>query len=423
MAPRALLRSLQRRLWRTGDRVPEGLAEAKAGSTPKPRRLGRGRVPIWGGAVVIKANTSLAGTRDHRRLGQLHPRRPRTRRPQDLTIVRAKLKAAGAIIVGSGSLCPDLANSDTNRSSSLPGRTGKHAYDVQFSQGARSGGVVTAVAANMAVLGNRTDTGNSITARRHQRARRECIPRAAWSALPALHRWTGSSTTPDPSRAPRPAPPSRSPSWPGEDSLNTWTLGAPLGHSARRPQGWPVPPGRRTQGSASACPPLSSPVRECRVPRHPGRSAGGAGGQAPNCRCPAPRRDPCALHAGGRCAARRWEPRSLWLTTSSATFAKGASRVSTYAYMQDGTDHFLASFGPDQYHSAAEATGIKPSGRRSSRRPSAAETTSATSAGALEQQSFDTDPDVEPPSTTRHDARCLTRRVPAETMDRLRLDV
>ena len=66
---------------------------------------------------------------------------------------------------------PDLANSDTNRSSSF-GRTG-NAYDVRFSPGGSSGGTVTAVAANMAVLGNGTDTGNSIPhAGRHQRARR-----------------------------------------------------------------------------------------------------------------------------------------------------------------------------------------------------------------------------------------------------------
>ena len=55
---------------------------------------------------------------------------------------------------------PDFANSDTNRSTSF-GRTG-NAYDVRFSPGGSSGGTVTAVAANMAVLGNGTDTGNSI---------------------------------------------------------------------------------------------------------------------------------------------------------------------------------------------------------------------------------------------------------------------
>ena len=55
---------------------------------------------------------------------------------------------------------PDFAASDTNRSSSF-GRTG-NAYDVRFSPGGSSGGTVTAVTSNMAVLGNGTDTGNSI---------------------------------------------------------------------------------------------------------------------------------------------------------------------------------------------------------------------------------------------------------------------
>ncbi|HEY1271731.1 MAG TPA: amidase, partial [Terriglobales bacterium] len=52
------------------------------------------------------------------------------------------------------------AASDTNRSTAF-GRTG-NAYDVRFSPGGSSGGTVTAVTANLAVLGNGTDTGNSI---------------------------------------------------------------------------------------------------------------------------------------------------------------------------------------------------------------------------------------------------------------------
>jgi Asp-tRNA(Asn)/Glu-tRNA(Gln) amidotransferase A subunit family amidase len=55
---------------------------------------------------------------------------------------------------------PDFAASDTNRSTAY-GRTG-NAYDVRFSPGGSSGGTVTAVTANLAVLGNGTDTGNSI---------------------------------------------------------------------------------------------------------------------------------------------------------------------------------------------------------------------------------------------------------------------
>jgi Asp-tRNA(Asn)/Glu-tRNA(Gln) amidotransferase A subunit family amidase len=78
--------------------------------------------------------------------------------PKDATIV-AKLRAAGAIILGQTNM-PDFAASDTNRSTAF-GRTG-NAYDVRFSPGGSSGGTVTAVTANFAVLGNGTDTGNSI---------------------------------------------------------------------------------------------------------------------------------------------------------------------------------------------------------------------------------------------------------------------
>src|SRR3984893_15022607 len=78
--------------------------------------------------------------------------------PKDATIV-AKLKAAGAIIIGQTNM-PDFAASDTNRSTAF-GRSG-NAYDVRFRPGGPSGGTVTAVTANFAVLGNGTDTGNSI---------------------------------------------------------------------------------------------------------------------------------------------------------------------------------------------------------------------------------------------------------------------
>ena len=135
----------------------EALAEAARQDAEAAQ--GRGaRGPLWGVPIVIKANTSIRGqvttagwegfTREGHELVA----------PQDATVV-AKFKAAGAIIVGHTNM-PDLANSDTNRSSSF-GRTG-NAYDVRFSPGGSSGGTVTAVAANMAVLGNGTDTGNSI---------------------------------------------------------------------------------------------------------------------------------------------------------------------------------------------------------------------------------------------------------------------
>ena len=116
------------------------------------------RGALWGVPIVIKANTSVAG--QITTAGWAGFARPGHEliAPRDATIV-ARLKAAGAIVVGLANM-PDLANSDTNRSTSF-GRTG-NAYDVRFSPGGSSGGVVTAVAANMAVLGNGTDTGNSI---------------------------------------------------------------------------------------------------------------------------------------------------------------------------------------------------------------------------------------------------------------------
>jgi Asp-tRNA(Asn)/Glu-tRNA(Gln) amidotransferase A subunit family amidase len=114
--------------------------------------------PLWGIPIVIKENTSVKGlvTTDGWK-GYVIPGHEFVA-PKDATIV-AKLRAAGAVILGKTNM-PDFAASDTNRSSSY-GRTG-NAYDVRFSPGGSSGGTVTAVTANMAVLGNGTDTGNSI---------------------------------------------------------------------------------------------------------------------------------------------------------------------------------------------------------------------------------------------------------------------
>ncbi len=114
--------------------------------------------PLWGVPMVIKANTSIAGqvTTDGWE-GFAIPGHELVA-PRDATIV-AKLRAAGAVLIGHSNM-PDFANSDTNRSSSY-GRTG-NAYDVRFSPGGSSGGTVTAVTANMALLGTGTDTANSI---------------------------------------------------------------------------------------------------------------------------------------------------------------------------------------------------------------------------------------------------------------------
>src|SRR4051812_10695741 len=127
-------------------------ADARAGGNSFQRG------PMWGVPVVIKANTSIQGliTTDGWK-GYKIPGHELIA-PRDATIV-AKFKAAGAVILGHTNM-PDFAASDTNRSSAF-GRTG-NAYDVRFSPGGSSGGTVTAVTANLAILGTGTDTGNSI---------------------------------------------------------------------------------------------------------------------------------------------------------------------------------------------------------------------------------------------------------------------
>jgi amidase len=127
-------------------------AEAKTGAVSTER------APLWGVPIVTKANTSVKGlvTTDGWK-GYAIPGHQLIA-PKDATIV-ARLRAAGAVIVGQTNM-PDFAASDTNRSS-VYGRTG-NAYDVRFSPGGSSGGTVTAVTSNYAVLGNGSDTGNSI---------------------------------------------------------------------------------------------------------------------------------------------------------------------------------------------------------------------------------------------------------------------
>src|SRR5579862_3311052 len=127
-------------------------AEAKAGGS------GLARGPMWGVPIVTKANTSVKGliTTDGWK-GYMIPGHELVA-PKDATIV-AKLRAAGAVIIGQTNM-PDFAASDTNRSTAY-GRTG-NAYDVRFSPGGSSGGTVTAVTSNFVLLGNGTDTGNSI---------------------------------------------------------------------------------------------------------------------------------------------------------------------------------------------------------------------------------------------------------------------
>jgi amidase len=127
-------------------------AKAKAGGP------GAKRAPLWGVPIVIKANTSVKGlVTSAGWYGYVVPGLELIA-PQDAPVV-AKLRAAGAVILGQTNM-PDFAASDTNFSTAF-GRTG-NAYNVRCSPGGSSGGTVTAVAANLCVLGTGTDTANSI---------------------------------------------------------------------------------------------------------------------------------------------------------------------------------------------------------------------------------------------------------------------
>ncbi len=114
--------------------------------------------PLWGVPVVIKANTAVKGLPDTDGWQGFALPGHEFIANKDATVV-ARLRAAGAVILGITNM-PDFAASDTNRSTAF-GRTG-NAYDVRFSPGGSSGGTVTAVTSNMAMLGTGTDTANSI---------------------------------------------------------------------------------------------------------------------------------------------------------------------------------------------------------------------------------------------------------------------
>ena len=139
--------------------IPDALATA-AREDADAAQIGSSlqRGPMWGVPIVIKANTSIKGliTSDGWK-GFVIPGHELVA-PMDAPVV-AKLRAAGAVIVGQTNM-PDFAASDTTRSSAF-GRTG-NAYDVRFSPGGSSGGTVTAVSGNFALLGTGTDTSNSI---------------------------------------------------------------------------------------------------------------------------------------------------------------------------------------------------------------------------------------------------------------------
>ena len=307
------------------------------------------RGPLWGVPIVIKANTSVhgqvttAGWHGFTRPGH------ELIAPKDAAVV-ARFKAAGAVIVGLANM-PDLANSDTNRSSSY-GRTG-NAYDVRFSPGGSSGGVVTAIAANMAVLGNGTDTGNSIRMPAATSALVGVFPTRGLVSIAGIAPldWLLDNTGPIARTAADAA--TALAVMAGPDPLDPRTAEVPA--SAPRAPYEPFLRADALRGKRFAVPAFvlageGVPFHGIpwRVPATAAEKvrAGAATPLAPETRAMFTKAVEALRAAGAEVV--------IADTILPADFARTASRVATYAYMRDGTDQFLAAFGPAEYHSAAQ---------------------------------------------------------------------
>ena len=101
-----------------------------------------------------------------------------------------------------------------------------------------------------------------------------------------------------------------------------------------------------------------------------------------------------------------------------AAFAKAASRVATYAYVEDGTNRFLTAFGPPGYHSGADY--LKSVGAPLFASSIGAEDSFRNLGGVrIDQRSFDADPDAE---RSYHAPRRAMLAAYLEPLDRLKLD-
>ncbi len=329
----------------------EGALATAAREDADARTGGAGfvRGPLWGVPIVLKANTSVKGliTTDGWK-GYTIPGHELVA-PKDATIV-TKLRAAGAVIVGQTNM-PDFAASDTNRSTAY-GRTG-NAYDVRFSPGGSSGGTVTAVTSNYVVLGNGTDTGNSIRMPAATSAVVGVFPTRGLVSIAGIAPldWLLDNTGPI-ARDVTDAAIALS-VMAGEDPLDPKTIGSGaraqpgpytqyLKADALRGKRFGVPvavleglgipfqgipasetPAQVKEDTKDAVLPLRPETREAFMKALDGLRAAGATVVFDD-----------SILAGD--------------------FAVVAARIGTVPYIREGTEKFLAEFGPPQYHSPAE---------------------------------------------------------------------
>jgi len=324
-------------------------ADARAAAAREDAEATAAHGPLWGVPIVIKANTSIQGkVTTNGWEGFIVPGHELIA-PRDATIV-ARLRAAGAIILGHTNM-PDFANSDTTRSSSF-GRTG-NAYDVRFSPGGSSGGTVTAVTANLAMLGNGTDTGNSIRMPSGTSALIGVFPTRGLVSIAGIAPldWLLDNTGPIARNVTDAA--IALDVMTGEDPLDPVTQG-----SAAKAQPAPYEQylkrdalkGKRFGVPAFILAGIGDPFRGTPAVVPEVAAEKQAAEQA------------VALDPRTRAAFMKAleELRSLGATVVMddsvlpASFAHSAARISTYAYGREGTDLFLKDFGPSQYHSSAD---------------------------------------------------------------------
>jgi amidase len=318
-------------------------AAAKAGGSSFVRG------PMWGVPIVTKANTSIAGliTTDGWK-GYVIPGHELIA-PKDATII-AKLRAAGVVIIGQTNM-PDFAASDTNRSTAY-GRTG-NAYDVRFSPGGSSGGTVTAVTSNFALLGNGTDTGNSIRMPAATSSVVGVFPTRGLVSIAGIAPldWLLDNTGPIARDVTDAA--IALDVMAGEDPLDQRTIG-----SAAKAQ-----PGPYTQY-------LKADALKGKRFGVPAFILAGAGipfqGMPASESATEVAEDTAAARLPLRPETRETFMKALeGLRSAGATvifddsilpdsFAVTVARVGTAPYVREGTDKFLAEYGPTQYHSADE---------------------------------------------------------------------
>ena len=387
----------------------EALAQAARQDAASGSAHGR----LWGVPIVIKANTSIRGHITTAGWEGFTKKGHELIAPQDATVV-TRFRAAGAIILGTGNM-PDLANSDTNRSTSF-GRTG-NAYDVRFSPGGSSGGVVTAVAANMAVLGNGTDTGNSIRMPAATSAlvgvfpTRGLVSIAGIAPLDWLLDNTGpvARTTADAAIALGVMA--------GEDPLDSRTVGTTT-HAQKPPYESRLKAdalkGRRFGVPAFVLAgdgvPFHGIPYSVTAPLFEKIQVAANTPLKPETREAFMRAVDALRRAGAEVV--------IDADILPIAFARTASRVATYAYTRDGTDQFLAKFGPQEYHSAAEYSKAVKSPLFAS---SIGAETGYRRMGSItiNQRSLSTDPDAE---RMYHAPRRAALAEYVEGLERLKLD-